>query len=62
MTEWKETNRETTGGPSPASEPVSSEVHAKDVLESFACDPHCRNFGLTEDPTLIVRNDRNHSP
>jgi len=62
MTERKETNRETTGGPSPASELVSSKVHAKDVLESFACDPHCRNSGLKEDPTLIVRNDRNLLP
>lgn len=62
MTERKEAIRETTGGPSPAPELVSSGVHAKGVLESFACDPHCCNSDLTEDPTLIVRNDRNLFP
>jgi len=59
MTEREEAIRETTGGPSPAPELVPSEVHTKGVLESFACDPYCRYSDLTEDSTLIVRNDRN---
>lgn len=61
MTERAKTIRETIGGPSLAPELVPSEVHAKGVLESFACDPDCRNSNLTEDSTLIVRNDRNLS-
>lgn len=61
MTERKEAIRETTGGPSSEPETVSSEVHVKGVLENFVCHPHCRNSDLIEDPTLIVRNDRNLS-
>lgn len=61
MTERKETIRETTKGPSPEPETVSSKVHVKSVLENFACHPDCRNSDLIEDPTLIVRNDRNLS-
>lgn len=65
MTEREEAIRETTGGPSPAPELVSTDVHVKGVLEESLghCDPECRRgSGLTEDPTLIVRNDRNLSP
>lgn len=61
MTEREEAIRETTGGPSPEPETVSSKVHVKGVLENFACHPDCRNSDLIEDPTLIVRNDRNLS-
>lgn len=59
MTERKEATRETSGGPSPAPELVPSGVHAKGVLEGFACDPHCCKLDSAEDSTLIVRNDRN---
>lgn len=59
MTEREEAIRETTGGPSPEPELVPSGVHAKGVLESLACDPDCRDSALTEEPALIVRNDRN---
>lgn len=62
MTEREEAIRETTGGPSPAPELVPSGVHVKGVLESLACDPDCRDPYLTEDPTLIVRNDQDLSP
>lgn len=62
MTERKEAIRETARGPSSEPETVSSEVHVKSVLENFVCHPHCLNSDLIEDPTLIVRNDRNLSP